>query len=198
MQQDSNSDETAEGRFSARLLETRRAAGLSQTELARRVGLDPTAITKIEKRSRSIRLNEAVALANALATTVDELIRPTIDRQAVVRLLGGYMGDLVALGANATTEWEAAEKRLRALLKELERDGEVPAGMAALIATEVDEHGLPVAVRAWLRSRGDSVAVPPVSASADSVTVDYRPLVPSPKSGSREEVRPSGQRPAPA
>lgn len=122
MQQEVDPPGTAEDRFSARLLELRRAAGLSQTELAGRVGLDPTAITKIEKRSRSLRLNEAVALASALATTVDQLIRPTIERDAVVRLLHGYMDDLAVLGANAAAEWKSAEKRLSALLKELERD----------------------------------------------------------------------------
>lgn len=47
---------------------------LSQTALAAKVGLDPTALTKIEKGTRSVRLNEAVSLASALGQRLEDMV----------------------------------------------------------------------------------------------------------------------------
>jgi transcriptional regulator with XRE-family HTH domain len=65
---------TPEQRFAYWLRQLRQERGLSQVALAEMVGLDPTALTKIEKGNRSIRLNEAEALANALNQTVSTML----------------------------------------------------------------------------------------------------------------------------
>lgn len=53
----------------------REELGLSQAALAAQVGLDPSAITRIERGSRSIRLNEAVEIAGALCHSISDMIR---------------------------------------------------------------------------------------------------------------------------
>lgn len=59
--------------FRKRLRQFREEAGLSQAVLASKVGLDPTAITKIERGNRAISLDEACALAIALGRTLSEM-----------------------------------------------------------------------------------------------------------------------------
>lgn len=65
-----------------RLKEVRDRRGLSQARLAEVVEqatglkLDPTAITRIERGDRAVRLNEAVALSVVLGLSLDELIAP--------------------------------------------------------------------------------------------------------------------------
>jgi transcriptional regulator with XRE-family HTH domain len=49
---------------------------LSQAALAAMIGLDSTAITKIERGNRSIRLNEAVQIAQMLGVTLTSMLRP--------------------------------------------------------------------------------------------------------------------------
>lgn len=89
MQEDEQSAEsTPEDVFRVRLRKLREDMKISQTAIANMATLtgrklDPTAVTKIEKGDRSIRLNEAIAIASALGRTLDEMLRPTkpIDRQ---------------------------------------------------------------------------------------------------------------------
>lgn len=58
--------------FARRLRQERQRQQISQAELARRTAeilqtsLDPSAITRIEQRTRTVRLDEAVAVAQAL------------------------------------------------------------------------------------------------------------------------------------
>jgi transcriptional regulator with XRE-family HTH domain len=65
--------------FAARLKKAREAAGFSQARLAvlleeqTGIALDPTAITRIERRGRSVFLREAVAMAQVLAVPMDYL-----------------------------------------------------------------------------------------------------------------------------
>lgn len=49
---------------------------LTQAALAEKIGFDPTAVAKIERGTRSIRLNEAVALADALGKDLTDMITP--------------------------------------------------------------------------------------------------------------------------
>ena len=49
----------------------------SQADLARHVGVHQTVISKIERGERSVRLDEAYAIAAALRTTVDVLAGET-------------------------------------------------------------------------------------------------------------------------
>lgn len=73
-------DETPEQIFAARLREQRRASGLTQAELARRVSeylpapMGSTAITKIEGGSRPVTLNEAVYVAIVLQVSLTDLV----------------------------------------------------------------------------------------------------------------------------
>lgn len=60
--------------FSRWVRDLRDQQGLSQAALGSEVGLDPTAITRIERGQRSVRLNEAVAIANALGHTLTAMV----------------------------------------------------------------------------------------------------------------------------
>lgn len=66
--------------FRRRLREERERAEISQMELARRMTglmptrIDSTSITRIEKGTRSVRLEEAVASARALDVSLSELL----------------------------------------------------------------------------------------------------------------------------
>lgn len=76
---------TPEVAFGARLRELRNAQGMTQAGLAglaaARFGLtlDPSAIARLEKGQRAIRLNEAAALAVALGTCVGDILQEASD-----------------------------------------------------------------------------------------------------------------------
>jgi len=57
-----------------RLAEFRRAAGLSQWDLAKRADLSPRAISLIETNRRGMRASTAQRVARALGITTDELL----------------------------------------------------------------------------------------------------------------------------
>jgi transcriptional regulator with XRE-family HTH domain len=71
---------TPESTFANKLRQLRVESGLSQSQLAAALAdrhgitLDPTAITRLEGGSRSLRLDEAVALADVLGTSVDRML----------------------------------------------------------------------------------------------------------------------------
>lgn len=71
--------------FARRLRQARERAGMTQTELAHKLSellgnaLDPSAITRIEKRERGVRLEEAVHIAEILGVPLAIL---TSDRDA--------------------------------------------------------------------------------------------------------------------
>lgn len=73
---------TPEARLARRLKKQREQRGWTQIRFAVEMGqltgihLDPTAITRIERGERSVRLNEAVAIAMTLDLLLDELIAP--------------------------------------------------------------------------------------------------------------------------
>lgn len=74
-----------------RLLELRRRRGLSQTGLSKRladagVTLHPTAITKIERGARAVTIEEVLALAYVLNVSPTNLILPTDDDLAPVKI----------------------------------------------------------------------------------------------------------------
>lgn len=62
----------------ARLAEARRAAGLNQGELATAVGLDRTAVTRIERGERKLDSLELARMARALARPIDWFLRPPV------------------------------------------------------------------------------------------------------------------------
>jgi transcriptional regulator with XRE-family HTH domain len=60
-----------------RIATRRNLLGLSQVELAQRVGgMDGTAVTRIERGQRRIRLNEAAEIAGALGVDLMYLVGP--------------------------------------------------------------------------------------------------------------------------
>lgn len=71
---------TPEARFARRLREERRAARMTQADLAARVSelrgsaLDSSAITRLERAERSVRLDDAVYLAEALGVPLASLL----------------------------------------------------------------------------------------------------------------------------
>lgn len=75
-------DERPEVVFARRMREVRESKGRSQSAVAMHlmlvmgVRLDATAITRMEKGTRGIGLDEAVGIADALGTTVTDLLRP--------------------------------------------------------------------------------------------------------------------------
>jgi transcriptional regulator with XRE-family HTH domain len=69
-------------RFAANLRTLRTEQSLSQEELARRSGLHPTAISKMERADRAPRFSTVVVLATALRVPAAELFRDIPERAA--------------------------------------------------------------------------------------------------------------------
>jgi transcriptional regulator with XRE-family HTH domain len=65
---------TPEARFAANLRRLRDAAGLSQEQLARRTGLHPSEISRLERAVREPRLGTLVRLARGLDVAVESLV----------------------------------------------------------------------------------------------------------------------------
>lgn len=63
--------------FGNRLTESRQRVGLSQAELAAKVGVERRVMAHWERRSVTLRPEQLVALAAALGTTTDELLGVT-------------------------------------------------------------------------------------------------------------------------
>lgn len=97
--------------FARRLREERERAGVTQAALAQRLTdlldhrIDASAISRIEKCERSVRLDEAVILAETLQVSLSSLLT---DRTSVDEKLGELRRDL------ALFEWQVdqAEEQL--------------------------------------------------------------------------------------
>lgn len=110
--------ESTEATFSKRVREERESAGLSQTELARKLDghglkLDPTAITRLERGSRAIRLGEAVAIAEVLGQPLPEMLRPRIESALAEAEWRAQQATIDA--ARARGALQEAEKKEKAL-----------------------------------------------------------------------------------
>lgn len=101
--------------FARRLREARQAAGISQTELARRISerldgrLDGPTITRIEKRERSVRIEEAVAAAQALDVPLAALVTDETPGAARLRELRHALGEQRSRAATAEVEFQEAQ-----------------------------------------------------------------------------------------
>ena len=62
--------------FAARLIALRREAGLTQAQLAARAGANVTTVVKLEREERAPSLRMAVALAEAIGVSVEDMIPP--------------------------------------------------------------------------------------------------------------------------
>jgi len=67
---------TADDLFGERMKAVREVRGISQSKLAVKIGMPQTALSRIEAQKRSVSLTEALAIADGLHISLDEMIRP--------------------------------------------------------------------------------------------------------------------------
>ena len=79
------------------------------------IKLDSTAITRIEKGSRTLRLDEAVAIAAVLDQTVDEMLRPALPPKQQIEEAEAQIDPARWRAAQALAEYNVAKKRLERL-----------------------------------------------------------------------------------
>jgi transcriptional regulator with XRE-family HTH domain len=115
----------AEEVFARRTRELREQEEIPQTVLAERldihgIKLDGTAITRIERGTRAIRLNEAVAIAAALDVSLDAMLHPGPSPEDALTLAHDHTERTYWYTTLAAAEHEAAKARERRL--RMERD----------------------------------------------------------------------------
>lgn len=114
-------DSSPENEFGARLRALRKEHGLTLEDLAKRLKkdydlrVDPSAIARLEKGDRSIRLNEAVKISSSLQMTIDEMLRPVLTPEEQVTLAEQLLQRAKYRALSALVEREAADERLRRL-----------------------------------------------------------------------------------
>jgi transcriptional regulator with XRE-family HTH domain len=107
--------------FARRLRQERERRNISQAELARRVAeilgtnVDPSAITRIEQQTRAVRLDEAVAAAEALDMPLALLLSddPAAENEAKLQQ---YLAEL----ALAQRKWEKDRLEVQRLSKAIQ------------------------------------------------------------------------------
>lgn len=70
---------TPQQNFAANVSSIRKSRGIVSKWLAMKAGMNPVSYSSFERGSRSLRLDEAVAIAEALWLPVDELVKPLTD-----------------------------------------------------------------------------------------------------------------------
>ncbi len=88
--------------FADRLIELRKKAGMSQEELAQRIGLSRQAISKWERAESSPDIGNLVVLAELYDVTLDELVKGSADIEEEIAAEAEEVAD-----ADDTTEAEA-------------------------------------------------------------------------------------------
>jgi len=117
---------TAEQVFGARVRELRDAMKITQNGLSfrvevmtghagNRIKMDPSAIARLEKGERSIRLNEASALSAALDMSVDEMLRKALPPEEQIRQAEEQLERAHWRAAQAEAEHHVAKARLERL-----------------------------------------------------------------------------------
>ena len=113
--------------FGKRVESERNARGWTQEELAaklnaKRIGVHWTSIAKIEKGRRSVRINEAAALADLFGTSVDALLgRPPGGGELALALRS--LHDVVRTGIHQLSETTVALRDRYADLRGFDFDG---------------------------------------------------------------------------
>lgn len=128
MQDADEPEPTPEQQFGARIRKLRDEYETTQALLAQMVEdhgvkLDPSAIARLEKGERSIRLNEAVAFASSFRMTVDELLRPALPPDEQVREAEKHLQRAKWRALSALVEHESAEERLKRLRERIAEEG---------------------------------------------------------------------------
>lgn len=72
-----------------RIADLRSQRGVSQRRLAEVLGLDPSALSRIESGERGLAVSELVALAEFLGVDIDALLRDEVDALPLFRNEGG-------------------------------------------------------------------------------------------------------------
>jgi transcriptional regulator with XRE-family HTH domain len=100
--------------FGSRLKTVRESRGLSQSDLAAKTGLQPSAISHFETNSRSPSFDNLKRLADALNVSTDHLLGRTTE----AAIAGPAVDRLFRHGQNLTDEdWQAMESMAEALAK---------------------------------------------------------------------------------
>jgi transcriptional regulator with XRE-family HTH domain len=86
----------------ARIAELRTERGMSQKVVAEAIGVDPSAMSRIESGDRGLAIDELVGLADYFAVSTDDLLRSTVDATPLFRIEGG-----AAEGNQALSEIES-------------------------------------------------------------------------------------------
>ncbi|MEU6263740.1 helix-turn-helix domain-containing protein [Saccharopolyspora shandongensis] len=107
--------------FARRLRQERERLSISQAELARRIAkilginVDPSAVTRIEQQTRAVRLDEAVAAAEALDLPLTLLLSDDPAAESEARLQQ-YIAEL----ALAQREWEKNRLEVQRLFRAIQ------------------------------------------------------------------------------
>jgi len=79
--------------------------GLTQADLAAKLDLDRTAITKLEAGTRAVSAQEIVALSAALGRSLDSFVHGDLPQLASRRESQREQGETRAAGARARSRW---------------------------------------------------------------------------------------------
>ncbi len=82
-----------------RVGELRRERDLPQRRLAELIGIDPSALSRVESGERTLAVHELVAIADVLGVPADRLLREDGDPMPLYRNDGGEAEAREALGA---------------------------------------------------------------------------------------------------
>lgn len=168
--------QSVEAVFAQRLKEVRDSLKLSQARLARLLAerrgleLDPTAITRIERGTRSISLNEGHAIAEVLGASLDDMCRTSRGRtrKGLQRALAA--AEKEAESAQATAEMAEYQRQMT-----LGRMDQIKEELAALTESDDGDGEREVATDTVLRPRTYDQARGEIAAlfrTAHPVTVD--------------------------
>lgn len=134
-----------ESRFGETVLEGRRVLRISQKTLAellsqRNLALDASAISRIEKGTRAIRLNEAAAIADVLGFSLSDVENPRDPEVDFARLRKNFDGVLNTVFDSALSVAESVEEltwiidRYPELLKQLgDESGRAPTNVTEYV-----------------------------------------------------------------
>lgn len=111
--------------FAGRLRQKRRARGLSQAELAERVSkllgvaVDGSAVTRIEKHVRAVRLQEAITIAEVLDLPLSALIDDKDATDDEIAVLAIELEAARGLEAEAHRAHQATLRRVRSISRRM-------------------------------------------------------------------------------
>ena len=138
-----NEPERPESTFARRMRELREAAGMPQSHIANVLAMshgikvDPTAITRIERGTRTIRLDEAVAIASVFDHTVDEILRPALSPEEQLLQAEQEIEAAQRRVERAVAEFEALQRRLEQLRTALKVGAALKLGADLLVGADL-------------------------------------------------------------